>query len=313
MRYQTDTEGGNSGSPVIDDATGFAVGVHTHGGCSVGGGGNNHGTSTFNAAFWDALDTTPPPPADLQVTLTPIGSTTIPPGGGSFTYELTLENAGGSSIAFQTWNLITNPGGGSVTLLGPFSTNFPPGRVFTRQFTQNIPGGAPAGTWTYSWLAGNSFPVGDLDSDSFPFTKTASPTASKASAAPVDMVYEIIDVKTGLALTPENFAAILADEFAGEVAAAPEAFVLEQNYPNPFNPSTVIRYGLSEASHVKVAIFDVLGKEITTLVDETQNAGYKSVTWNGRNAFGQIVPAGIYLYRVEAAGQVQIKKMILAK
>jgi hypothetical protein len=52
MRYQTDTEGGNSGSPVIDDATGTAVGVHTHGGCSTSGSGNNSGTSTFNAAFW---------------------------------------------------------------------------------------------------------------------------------------------------------------------------------------------------------------------------------------------------------------------
>jgi hypothetical protein len=52
MRYQTDTEGGNSGSPVIDDATGTAVGVHTHGGCTTGGSGNNSGTSLFNAAFW---------------------------------------------------------------------------------------------------------------------------------------------------------------------------------------------------------------------------------------------------------------------
>jgi hypothetical protein len=52
MRYQTDTEGGNSGSPVIDDATGNAVGVHTHGGCTTGGSGNNSGTSLFNTAFW---------------------------------------------------------------------------------------------------------------------------------------------------------------------------------------------------------------------------------------------------------------------
>ncbi|MCP4411568.1 MAG: hypothetical protein GY808_03225, partial [Gammaproteobacteria bacterium] len=60
MRYQTDTQGGNSGSPVIDELTGNAVGVHTHGGCNSGG-GNNNGTSTFNTAFWIALDI---PPAD---------------------------------------------------------------------------------------------------------------------------------------------------------------------------------------------------------------------------------------------------------
>ncbi|MBX2818419.1 MAG: PKD domain-containing protein [Rhodothermaceae bacterium] len=58
MRYQTDTTGGNSGSPVIDDATGVAVGVHSHGGCSTTGTGNNSGTSTFNTDFWVALDFT---------------------------------------------------------------------------------------------------------------------------------------------------------------------------------------------------------------------------------------------------------------
>jgi V8-like Glu-specific endopeptidase len=56
MRYVTDTEGGNSGSPVIDAATGYAVGVHTHGGCSTTGTGNNNGTSLFHQAFWDAVE-----------------------------------------------------------------------------------------------------------------------------------------------------------------------------------------------------------------------------------------------------------------
>ena len=55
MRYVTDTEGGNSGSPVIDGLTNNAVGVHTHGGCTSSG-GNNNGTSTFHAAFWAAVD-----------------------------------------------------------------------------------------------------------------------------------------------------------------------------------------------------------------------------------------------------------------
>ena len=58
MRYQVDTEGGSSGSPVIDDATGEAVGVHTNGGCNQAGGGSNSGTSTFNTAFWNALNPT---------------------------------------------------------------------------------------------------------------------------------------------------------------------------------------------------------------------------------------------------------------
>ncbi len=72
MGYQTDTTGGNSGSPVIDDANGFAVGVHTHGGCSTTGSGNNSGTSTFSTAFWTALDVggNAPPSASFTVSTT---------------------------------------------------------------------------------------------------------------------------------------------------------------------------------------------------------------------------------------------------
>ncbi len=55
MRYAADTQGGNSGSPVVDEATGEAVGIHTHGGCSASG-GNNNGTSFFNSNLWAALD-----------------------------------------------------------------------------------------------------------------------------------------------------------------------------------------------------------------------------------------------------------------
>ena len=61
MRYNADTTGGNSGSPVIDEATGESVGIHSHGGCTSGG-GNNSGTSFFNSALWNAVNTTPPPP-----------------------------------------------------------------------------------------------------------------------------------------------------------------------------------------------------------------------------------------------------------
>ncbi len=66
MRYQTDTQGGNSGSPVIDEATGRAVGVHTHGGCTTGG-GNNNGTSTFNTAFWAQVGNVGSDPIALTV------------------------------------------------------------------------------------------------------------------------------------------------------------------------------------------------------------------------------------------------------
>ncbi|NIR71238.1 MAG: T9SS type A sorting domain-containing protein, partial [Phycisphaerae bacterium] len=99
---------------------------------------------------------------------------------------------------------------------------------------------------------------------------------------------------------------------AGE-EAMPEEFVLEQNYPNPFNPSTVIRYSLNEDSHVKLTIYNTLGQEIATLVDEMQNAGFQAVSWNGTDNSGQPVSAGVYLYKLEAGKNVEIKKLTFVK
>ncbi|MCL4511420.1 MAG: T9SS type A sorting domain-containing protein [Bacteroidetes bacterium] len=83
---------------------------------------------------------------------------------------------------------------------------------------------------------------------------------------------------------------------------------IEQNYPNPFNPSTQIRFSLSKPSHVKLAVYDMLGREVARLADEEMDAGYHSVTWNARN-----VSSGVYIYKLSAGSFVQVKRMILMK
>ncbi|MDI6804518.1 MAG: FlgD immunoglobulin-like domain containing protein [Bacteroidota bacterium] len=105
-----------------------------------------------------------------------------------------------------------------------------------------------------------------------------------------------------------------------EIGAVPHEFELSQNFPNPFNPTTVIRYGLPNASHVTIKIYDLLGQEIKTLADETQESGYRSVEWNGKNSLGIEAASGLYFYRIEAAdiqnpGKkfVQVKRMLLMK
>ena len=93
----------------------------------------------------------------------------------------------------------------------------------------------------------------------------------------------------------------------------PERFNLYQNYPNPFNPVTTLRYDLPEISPVNITIYDMLGRQVKTLMDQTQDAGYKSVIWNATNDYGNPVSAGIYLYQIQAGEYISIKKMVLLK
>ncbi len=93
----------------------------------------------------------------------------------------------------------------------------------------------------------------------------------------------------------------------------PQGFVLEQNFPNPFNPSTTLRYELPEDGLVNVTIYDMMGRQVSTLVSNHQTAGYKSIQWNATNDFGKPVSAGVYLYQIQAGEFVQIKKMVLLK
>ncbi len=96
--------------------------------------------------------------------------------------------------------------------------------------------------------------------------------------------------------------------FDNQSPSAPSQFELMQNYPNPFNAQTAIAYALPHDSHVRIAIYNLLGQTIETLVDRDQSAGYHRVLWDASSA-----PTGLYFYRIEAAGLVQTRKMTLVK
>jgi hypothetical protein len=96
-------------------------------------------------------------------------------------------------------------------------------------------------------------------------------------------------------------------------AQLPTEFALYQNYPNPFNPTTTIRYDVKQATEVKLVIYNMLGQEVRTLVNNRQDAGYKTVVWDGLNNRGSRVASGIYIYRLKAGDFVQARKMILMK
>jgi subtilisin family serine protease len=98
-----------------------------------------------------------------------------------------------------------------------------------------------------------------------------------------------------------------------EQALIPQKFALLQNYPNPFNPSTTMSFALPKRERVKIKIYDILGREIRTLVNKTMQAGIKKVEWDGRDNKGNPVPTGIYFYKLEAGDFTDIKKMLMIK
>ncbi len=94
----------------------------------------------------------------------------------------------------------------------------------------------------------------------------------------------------------------------GENPSNPTEFRLYDNYPNPFNPSTTLRYSLPEASFTSIKIYDALGNEVSSLVNETKSAGTYEVEFNAAG-----LSSGIYYYTIQAGSFNQTKKMILIK
>ena len=108
-----------------------------------------------------------------------------------------------------------------------------------------------------------------------------------------DSTYHIIDRITSVKLNESEL---------------PSSYSLSQNYPNPFNPSTIISYALTNDGYASIIVYNALGKEIITLVNEIKKAGYYSVKFDATG-----LAAGVYFYRIESANYVSVKKMILLK
>ncbi|MCK4893111.1 MAG: carboxypeptidase regulatory-like domain-containing protein, partial [Calditrichia bacterium] len=148
-------------------------------------------------------------------------------------------------------------------------------------------------------LNSKNFPLGDFWASVEIFSN--DPQAGHL-VIPIHM--KVDSILTGIAGTPE----------------IPQDYQLFQNYPNPFNPTTTIRYGLKQASDVKLKIYNLLGQEVRTLISAQQEAGYQSIVWDGRDNRGTPVASGIYIYQLAAnpatgVGQsfTSTRKMILMK
>ena len=98
-----------------------------------------------------------------------------------------------------------------------------------------------------------------------------------------------------------------------EEVSIPGEFALHPNFPNPFNPTTMIAYDLPDASDVQLDIYDLMGRNINTVVNKNQSVGRHFVIWNANDYLGNQVSAGVYLYRLQAGNKIFTRKMVLMK
>ncbi|MCS7012284.1 MAG: T9SS type A sorting domain-containing protein [Chloroherpetonaceae bacterium] len=171
--------------------------------------------------------------------------------------------------------------------------------------------------------------VAYINNRNFGVTPSASTVLVGAAAGPVaaDRVGDL--GAEGLLFIPGNLSPnnrpllVVANEVSGTVTtiqlsavasverlpdAMPHGFALEQNYPNPFNPTTHIKYSLPQTAQVSLKVFDILGREVATLVSARQAAGVYVATFNAAN-----LPSGMYFYRLQAGAFSETRKMTLVK
>ena len=121
-----------------------------------------------------------------------------------------------------------------------------------------------------------------------------------------DSTYRRLVFRDGDSLRIYRFGTYLASD--SHENSTPQSFALHQNYPNPFNPNTEIIYELSKSARVSLKVFDLLGREIATLVNQQETQGTHKIAFNGST-----LASGVYLYRLEAEGFSQTQKMLLLK
>jgi hypothetical protein len=98
-----------------------------------------------------------------------------------------------------------------------------------------------------------------------------------------------------------------------EDGVTPTAFMLHQNYPNPFNAHTRIEYDIEQPTRVTLNVYDILGRLVRTILDETKTPGHYDAVWDGRDSDGRAASSGVYFYRMISGDERQVHKMLLLK
>jgi parallel beta-helix repeat protein len=226
----------------------------------------------------------------INISMTPSSPPIIVPvGGGTFNFNIAVQNLTTAPQTFDLWTVIHLPGVGEVPVLTMNNLALPAGSSQNRDRTQIVPAQAPAGTYEYFGYVGD-YPWVVQDYDSFTFSKAGTDRGILGS--PADWPC------TGEPFTSTDLA----------VAPLPEEHALHQAFPNPFNPSTIIKFDLPEAALAKMSIYDLSGRLAATLVNGWREAGAHEVTFDASS-----LPSGIYFCRLEAGEFTASQKLILLK
>jgi len=252
---------------------------------------------------------------DYSVTLTPYNPPIeIPAGGGTFDYNVQLANNTSNTQNFYAVLFAELPNGSQYGPIDPtpYSAHLSPGQTIDVDLTQNVPGNAPTGVYTYYCLVGTGY-NSIMDSSGFTFTKLGTVQAAGLDEEWIGYYSDVgvemrdYDLWTVDGIYRED-GTLVYGSMSTDENLIPDEFVLYQNYPNPFNPVTTIRYDLPEQSYVTIVIYDMLGRTVRQLVNKTQDAGYKSVVWDASE-----FSSGLYFVKVTSGNNVGTLKVLLIK
>lgn len=228
----------------------------------------------------------------VSVTLTPVNPPiVIPPGGGSFDFNITLTNNDPIPRTFGAWVMVQLPNGqwfGPVMQVAGIT--LPGGATISRIRTQMVPPGAPPGLYSYIAYVG-VYPGVVYDSSYFNFTKMGNDGGETGfdtwsnTGEPFDLI--------GMASSTTDAARLI-----GSLVAA----------PNPFNPTTVLSFELRASSFVSLKVYNTTGRQVAILMDGWQEVGEHRVTFDGLG-----LPSGVYLYRLQVGEQMASGKVVLLK